>query len=108
MKLKEGAVHVKRRTMIMRAFISIVFFVLFLSPVYADPVPGPYNQSLPFDWFGFIVEVIISETVAWIIGAEMLWRLSGVSRSDSYKIMLLVMVVSFSIGLLFWKIFGWI
>jgi hypothetical protein len=32
----------------------------------------------------------------------------GVSRSEVYTIMLLAMVVSFSIGLLFWKIFGWI
>jgi hypothetical protein len=100
---------VKRRAMILKALVSIISFVLLLSPVYADPVP----YTNPFDMVGFIVEVIFSEAVAWIVGAELLFRLSkktkqGVSRSDSYKIMLLAMVVSFSIGLLFWKIFGWI
>ena len=109
MKLKVGVVRVKRRIMMLVAFVSIAFFVVLLSPVYADPIPGPYRPLPgPFDWLAFPVEVILSEAVAWIIGAEMLRRLSRVSRADSYKIMLLVMVVSFSIGLLFWKIFGWI
>ena len=27
---------------------------------------------------------------------------------EAYKIMLAAMIISFSIGLLFWKIFGWI
>jgi hypothetical protein len=102
---------VKKRTLTLKTLVSIVSFVLLLSPVYADPVP--YPQSGPSDWIVFFVEVIVSESVAWIIGAELLWRLSkktkqGVSRSQSCKIMLLAMVVSFSIGLLFWKIFGWI
>ena len=99
----------KRRTLIRNTLVSIISLVLLLSPVYADPVP--YVPA--FDVMGFIVEVIVSEAVAWIIGAELLWRLSkkakqGVSRSEVYTIMLLAMVVSFSIGLLFWKIFGWI
>jgi hypothetical protein len=72
----------------------------------------PYVPSGP-SWIEFLVEVIVSEAVAWIIGAELLFRLSkkakqGISKSNSYGIMLLAMVVSFSIGLLFWKIFGWI
>jgi uncharacterized membrane protein len=101
---------VKRRTLILNTLVSIISLVLLLSPVYADPVP---YVPQPSDVIGFIVEVIVSEAVAWIIGAELLWRLSkktkqGVSRSEIYKIMLLAMVVSFSIGLLFWKIFGWI
>jgi hypothetical protein len=102
---------VKRRILIRGTLVSIVSFFLLLSPVYADPVP--YPRSGPVDWIQFLVEVIISEAVAWIIGAELLWRLSKktkqeVSRSGSYKIMLLAMAVSFIIGLLFWKIFGWI
>jgi len=101
---------VKKRTLILKTLVSTVSFVLLVSPVYADPVP--YIPPGP-SWIEFLVEVIVSEAVAWIIGAELLFRLSkkekqGVSRSDSYKIMLLAMVVSFSIGLLFWKIFGWI
>jgi hypothetical protein len=57
--------------------------------------------------------VIVSEAVAWIIGAELLFRLSkkakqGISRSTSHGIILLAIVVSFSIGLLLWKILGWI
>jgi hypothetical protein len=100
----------KIRTLVLKVFVLIVFLIPLVSLVYADP--SPYPQSGPFDWVGFSVEVIASEGVAWVIGAELLWRLSnkikhGVSRSESYKIMLLVMVVSFSIGLLFWKIFGW-
>ena len=101
----------KKRTLILETLVSIVSFVLLLCPVYADPVP--YPQSGLSDWFGFLVEVIVSEVVAWIIGAELLWRLSkktkqGVSKPESCKIMLLTMIVSLSTGLLFWKIFGWI
>jgi hypothetical protein len=101
---------VKKRTLILKTLVSIVSFVLLVSPVYADPVP--YTPPGP-SWIEFLVEVIVSEVVALVIGAELLFRLSkkakqGVSRSDSYKIMLVAMVVSFSIGLLFWKIFGWI
>ncbi len=100
----------KKRVLILKTLVPTVFFVLLMSAVYADPVP--YIPSGP-SWIELLVEVIVSEAVAWIIGAELLFRLSkktkqGVSRSDSYKIMLLAMVVSFSIGLLFWKIFGWI
>ena len=99
----------KRRTLILNTLVSIISLVLLLSPVYADPVPYVPQPS----WIEFLVEVIVSEAVAWIIGAELFFRLSrkakqGVSRSEVYTIMLLAMVVSFSIGLLFWKIFGWI
>ena len=101
----------KIKTLALKALVLLVFFVPLLSLAHADP--SPYPQSKPFDWVGFSVEVIASEGVAWVLGAELLWRLSnkikhGISRSESYKIMLLVMVVSFSIGLGFWKIFGWV
>jgi hypothetical protein len=83
---------------------------LIVSPVFGDPAPMPPVYP---DWFAYAVEALASETVAWVIGAELLWRLSRkrkqeISRVESYKIMLLAMVLSFSIGLLFWKIFGWI
>jgi magnesium-transporting ATPase (P-type) len=100
----------KRRTMMLKTLVATVSFFLLVSSVYADPIP--YTPPGP-SWIEFLVEVIVSEAVAWLVGAELLFRLSkqvkqGVSRSDSYKIMFLAMVVSFSIGLLFWKIFGWI
>jgi hypothetical protein len=91
--------------------MSLFFFFvsLVVSPVYADPYPvsaGPNS-------FVFGVEVLVGETVAWLIGAEFLWRLlkarvehGRASRSDAYRIMLVAMVTSFSIGLLIWKAFG--
>jgi hypothetical protein len=87
--------------------IAVICFLVF--PVFADPAPAPLHP----DWFAYSWEVLVGEAVAWFIGAELLWRLTKrrkleVSRSESYKIMLLIMMVSFSIGLLFWKIFGWI
>lgn len=88
--------------------VLIAVVGLIVSPVFADPMP-PIHP----DWFTYAVEVLVGETVAWLIGAELLWRLSRkrrqeATRSGSYKVMLLAMVISFSIGLLFWKIFGWI
>ena len=82
---------------------------LIVSPVFADS-PMPPIHSV---WFAYTVEALVGETVAWLIGAELLWRLlrkrkQEISRVESYKIMLLAMLISFSIGLLFWKIFGWI
>lgn len=82
---------------------------LIVSPVFADSPMPPIHP----DWFAYTAEALVGETIAWAIGAELLWRLSRkrkqeISRVDSYKIMLLAMIISFSIGLLFWKIFGWI
>jgi hypothetical protein len=93
----------------MLTLVSIVTFIPLLSSVYADPAPGPP----PFDWIDYSIEVIVSEAVAWMIGAELLLRLlrgrkQEVTRVEGYMIMLVAMIVSFSIGLLFWKIFGWI
>jgi hypothetical protein len=103
----------KRKTQILRAVSFLIlanFLVVF--PVCEDIVP-PFPSPLGPKLLVYAVEAIVGETVAWLVGAELLWRLSRkrkqeVSRSESYKIMLLAMIVSFSIGLLFWKIFGWI
>jgi hypothetical protein len=94
------------------SFLALITVVrLVVSPVFADPVPMP--PIIHYDWFAYAVEALVGETVAWVIGAEFLWRLSRnrkpeISRVDIYKIMLLAMIISFSIGLLFRKIFGWI
>jgi hypothetical protein len=101
---------VKKRVLILNALLSAVSFVFFVSVVYADPVPyvppGPPLVEL-------VAEVVVSEAVAWIIGGEFLFRLlrrtkQGVSRLDSYAIMLVAMTVSLVIGLFFWRFFGWI
>jgi hypothetical protein len=93
------------------ALLVLAFVVVYLLvfPAFADPVPAPLQPN----WFTYSAEVLVSEAAAWLIGAELLWRLSRkrkleVSRSESYKVMLLIMIISFSIGLLFWIIFGWI
>jgi hypothetical protein len=87
--------------------IAVVCLLVF--PVFADPAPPPTHPV----WFVYSEEVLCSEVAAWFVGAELLWRLlrkrkQEVSRSESYKIMLVVMIISFLIGLLFWKIFEWI
>ena len=76
-------------------------------PVFADPAPAPVRPS----WLLYSEEVLIAEAVAWFIGATLLWNLlkkrqNEISMSETYEIMLLVMIISFFIGLLFWKIFG--
>jgi hypothetical protein len=92
------------------SFLAVTAIVrLIVSPVFADSPMPPVHP----DWFAYAGEALAGETVAWLIGAELLWRLSmkrkqEISRVESYKIMLLAMIMSFSIGLLFWKIFGWI
>jgi hypothetical protein len=92
------------------SFLALTAVVrLIVSPVFADSPMPPIHP----DWFAYSVEALVGETVAWVIGADLLWRLSRkrkveISRVESYKIMLLAMIISFSIGLLFWKIFGWI
>ena len=87
----------------------IALVCLIVSPVSADSPMPPIHP----DWFAYAVEVLVGETVAWLIGAELLWRLSRkrrqeVTRAGSYTVMLLAMIISFLIGLLFWKIFGWV
>ena len=94
----------------LEALLLIAPICLLVFPVYADPGPMP---SKPFNWTEYFVEVIVSEVVAWIIGAELLWRLSRkrkqeITRVEIYTVMLEAMIVSFLIGFLFWKIFGWI
>jgi hypothetical protein len=95
----------------LKALILIVAVGLIVPVAYADPVGPPDPNKAFWDSVLYLVEVAVSEFVAWIIGAELLWRLmkrtagvqAGVSRSSVYKILLLVMIVSFLIGLLFWK-----
>jgi hypothetical protein len=95
----------------LRALPPLVLSVfMFMPPVYADVIPP---APIAPKWLGYAVEVIVGETAAWLIGAELLWRLSrkkkqGVTRFESYIIMLVAMIFSFLVGLLFWKIFGWI
>jgi len=82
---------------------------LLISPVHADPAPSPKPNAL----FQYVTEVLLSELVAWMLGAELLFRLwrrknKEASRAVSYKIMLVVMGISFLVGLLFWWSYGWI
>jgi hypothetical protein len=101
------------KTQILKAASFLILtFSLVISPVNADIVP-PFPSPPGPSWLTYAVEALVGETAAWLIGAELLWRLLGkrkqeISRVESYKIMLLAMIISFSIGLLFWKIFGWI
>lgn len=81
---------------------------LFVFPVFADPAPAPYSS-----WLLYSEEVFFAEAVAWFIGATLLWNLlkkrkNEISMSETYEIMLLVMIVSFLVGLAFWIFFGWI
>ena len=85
--------------------IMVVCFFVF--PVVADPAPSPVNPS----WFVYGEEVLLAEAVAWFIGSTLLWNLlkkkqREITMSETYKIMLVVMAVSFLIGLLFWIVYG--
>ena len=105
------------KTHVLLALSFVLAVLLFVSTVCADPVPAVPRIPTSWDWLIYTIEVITGETIAWIIGAELLWRLTTrimrdrqeeICRSDVYKIMLLAMLLSFFIGLAFWKIFGWI
>ena len=103
-----------------KAQTSTAFLFLILANL---SIVCPVNSRRPDDiapppnvqWLTYVVAVVISETIAGLVGAELLWRLTNktvrhkqekASRSDVYKNMLLVMILSFSVGLLFWKMFG--
>jgi Na+-transporting NADH:ubiquinone oxidoreductase subunit NqrD len=81
--------------------------------VHADIPPPPPPR---FNWLDYGIIVLVGEAVAWLIGAEFLWRTTSKTMKDKqelskprvYSLMLLAMVLSFSIGLLFWKALGWI
>jgi hypothetical protein len=78
-------------------------------PVFADPAPAPVRPS----WSVYAEEVLVAEALAWLIGGTLLWNLlkrrqSKISMSETFEVMLLVMIVSFLIGLVFWIFFGWI
>jgi len=90
-------------------FLILAIFLV-VSPVSADTPLRPTSSP---NWLAYAVEVLVGETLAWLIGAELLFGLARkgkqeVTRVEAYKIMLAAMIISFSIGLLFWKIFGWI
>jgi hypothetical protein len=84
-----------------------------LPAAYADIAPVPQPQ---FNWFEYGSVVLVGEAIAWLVGAEFLWRMTirtakgyqKLSRTRVYEVMLLAMVLSFLIGLGFWKALGWI
>lgn len=95
---------------ILRIIPIFLIICLLISRVYADPIPGPQTNRA---FLQYVTEGLLAELVAWTLGAELLFRLwkrknKEASRSESYKIMLCVMIVSFSVGLVFWWFYGWI
>ena len=103
------------RTWILTAFLFLILAIFLVVPhVYADlPPPPPRPQ---FNWLYYGIVVLVGEAIAWLIGAEFLWRMirkttkdkQELSRPRVYRVMLLAMVLSFLIGLVFWKALGWI
>jgi len=102
------------RTLVFGTLFFFVLNVFLICPsVYADvPFTPPHPETT---WFDYALMVLVGEGVAWLIGAEFLWRLlrrteggQQSSRLTVYGVMLLGMVLSFSIGVIFWKAFGWI
>jgi hypothetical protein len=94
-------------TLTILTLVAVVCPLVF--PVFADPAP----LNTPVNWFVYSEEVLLGEAVAWFIGATLLWNLlkkrkNEISMSETYGIMLLVMIVSFLVGLVFWIFFGWI
>lgn len=56
------------------AFVAYVIAVtLVVFPVFADPLPRPRPDWA--NWFAFALEATVGEVAAWLIGAELLWRL---------------------------------
>lgn len=102
-----------RRVVLACAF-SLVLAVFWACPsVYAD-VPFIPQQPV-VNWYDYALMVLVGEGVAWLIGAEVLWRLlrrteggQQSSRLTVYGVMFLGMALSFSVGVAFWKLFGWI
>jgi hypothetical protein len=98
---------------ILKTLPLFLIVCLLISPVYADPIPGPPPDKALLESLQFVTEVLLSELVAGLLGAELLLRLwrrknKEASRSDSYKIMLVAMTISFLVGLVFWWFYGWI
>lgn len=91
-------------------FIAVV--CLFVSFVFADPLPYIPPQSPNYS-LAYFEEVLFGEGLAWLIGATVLWKLLSrkkgqITMDMAYGTMLLAMIVSFLVGLLIWKIFGFI
>jgi hypothetical protein len=92
--------------------LILAIFSVF-SPVYADIAPP---TTSPSQLAHLYYHCGSRETTAWLIGAEFLWRMikktdrdkPEPSRSNVYRIMFLTMILSFLIGVLFWKVFGWV
>jgi len=111
-KARSCSYKLKRKTLTLMALIFMILASA-ASPVYADMPPPPKPRP---DWLVYAIGVLLAETTAWLIGAESLWRLTRktsnnnnkeTSRNVAYKTMLLAMIISFSVGLLFWKMLGW-
>lgn len=94
--------------------LCLLLSCFLVSPsVYADIPPHP---SPRFNWLDYGIIVFVGEGIAWLIGAECLWRITSktvgakqeLTRPRIFGLMLLAMVLSFLIGLLYWKIIGWI
>jgi hypothetical protein len=113
--MRRSSLIVNRNIQVLMGFALAFAFCLVVSPVLADPVPYPGSETP--QWIAYGLEVMFGEAIAWVVGAEFLFRLTRktmghkkdeVSRYDVYKIMLLAMLLSFIIGVLLWKIYGWL
>lgn len=98
--------------------LLVVFMMVlqFLPCANADPLPPSWDE----EWkrirailLPYAVVVIISEFIAWIVGAELLLKLlarlrkkheESFPRSVIYVAMLIAMLVSLAIGFILWDI----
>jgi hypothetical protein len=115
MGFREGVSEGKVKTLDkkLRCILFLAILVsLAVSPALADPIPGPGGRP---NWLVYGVEALVAETIAWIVGSELLWRLmkktmargaERVSRSNAYRIMLASMLLSFFVGLLVANMLG--
>jgi hypothetical protein len=97
-------------TLVVPSLILIV--CILVVPAFADPAPPPPRQTkIPL--LLYADEVLVAEGVAWLIGSALLWNLlkkkqKEITMSDTFRFMLLVMAVSFLIGLVFWIWYGFV
>jgi hypothetical protein len=85
---------------ILKTLPLFLIVCLLISPVYADPIPSPPPSKALLESLQFVTEVLLSELVAGLLGAELL--------SARARIMLVAMTISFFAGLVFWWFYGWI
>jgi hypothetical protein len=101
------------KTRITGIFLLVLSIFLLFPPAYADIAPPPRPR---FNYLEYGLVVLVGEAMAWLIGAEFLWRMirkaagekQDSSRTGVYKLMLFAMILSFLTGVLFWKALGWI